>query len=208
MRDPENIKQLSTLEIDYIGFIFHPSSPRYFLSFDNEESVNRLNGLLDRFKRVGVVVNENIETVLSYIEKYSLDCIQLHGSEDYQYCVQIKQHYPNIEIIKAISISEEKDLLQTENYLEDNTICNYFLFDTKTTRYGGSGKKFDWEILDVYSGSIPFLLSGGISASDATEIKNINHPKFAGVDLNSRFETEPGLKDIELVRTFINELKS
>lgn len=208
MRSPENIRQLSTLGVDYIGFIFHPASPRYVLHLNDEGCLNRPGGLFNGIKRVGVVVNEAIEAVLSYIEKYRLDCVQLHGSEDYQYCMQIKQRYPDIEIIKAISVSEEKDLQQTENYLDEDNVCDYFLFDTKTLKHGGSGQKFDWKILDSYNGSTPFLLSGGISVNDATDIKNIKHPKFAGVDLNSRFEIEPGLKDIELLRTFINELRS
>ncbi len=199
MKNPENIKALAQLPIDYMGLIFYPKSPRYIQNLES----NFLDVLPDTINRVGVFVDEDIEVVLKQIEKYNLNQIQLHGQESPGYCVECWNR-SNVEVIKAFNVASSQDFEETKPY-ED--ICQYFLFDTKTPQHGGSGLKFDWSILDQYKGDIPFFLSGGISVEDVAAIKNISHPQLYALDLNSKFELAPGLKNIELLEQFINQLK-
>lgn len=201
MKNPNNIEELSSLSINYMGFIFYPKSPRYIAGLKPEI----LNILSDSTKRVGVFVNEKVASLFKTIEKYGLDAVQLHGNETPQYCEDLIETFPEITIIKALSISDIKDIEKTDEYEE---VCDYFLFDTKTSQYGGSGQKFNWEILNSYKGNKPFFLSGGISIEDIDEIKNIQHPNLYGLDLNSKFESEPGLKDLYLVKKFIKKIKN
>lgn len=201
MKNPNNIEELSFLSINYMGFIFYPKSPRYIAGLKPEI----LNILSDSTKRVGVFVNEKIASLFKTIEKYGLDAVQLHGNETPQYCEDLIETFPEITIIKALSISDIMDIEKTDEYEE---VCDYFLFDTKTSQYGGSGQKFNWEILNSYKGNKPFFLSGGISMEDIEEIKNIQHPNLYGLDLNSKFESEPGLKDLYLVKKFIKKIKN
>lgn len=217
MKDADNIKQLASLEIDYIGFIFHRQSPRCFFYLDDDKSTtsNKLvESLLNNISQVpanilktGVVVNQPLELVFSYIDTFDLDAIQLHGSEDIDYCEAIKHAKPDIKIIKAISVSAKDDLTVTKQY-DRYGVCDYLLFDTKTPAHGGSGVKFDWSILESYDGNIPFWLSGGITSDDGEAIKSIKHPKLEGIDLNSRFEIQPGLKNISLLDNFIKNIRS
>lgn len=202
MKYRENIGELSKLPIDYMGMIFYPKSPRYIADLDSRLLDNILS---ENIRSVGVFVNESIDSVLQKINEYNLSCVQLHGNESPDYCVRLKEHRPDICILKAFSISDSSDFKQTESH---NKSVDYFLFDTKTEAFGGSGVKFDWSILNSYQGSIPFLLSGGISHTDADNIKKIEHPQFWGIDLNSCFEFEPGLKNIELLNQFIKDIKS
>jgi len=197
MKYPRNIKELGELPIDFTGFIFYEKSPRLI----DEVTLSGLQSLPDNIKRVGVFVNAGMEYIVTKANEYNLDYIQLHGCESPIFCKELSRTIP---VIKAFSISETSDFGQTK---EHEGICEYFLFDTKTPQHGGSGQKFDWNILDAYIGNTPFFLSGGISADDVERIKNINHPQFYGVDLNSRFETEPGLKDIQQLQQFIKALK-
>lgn len=201
MKNPNNIEELSSLSINYMGFIFYPKSPRYIAGLKPEI----LNILSNSTKRVGVFVNEKVASLFKTIEKYGLDAVQLHGNETPQYCEDLIETFPEITIIKALSISDIKDIEKTDEYEE---VCDYFLFDTKTSQYGGSGQKFNWEILNSYKGNKPFFLSGGISMEDIEEIKNIQHSNLYGLDLNSKFESEPGLKDLYLVKKFIKKIKN
>ena len=201
MKNPENILALAKLPIDYMGLIFYPKSPRYIQNLD--PSV--LNILPDNIDRVGVFVNENIESVLEQINKYKFSVVQLHGSESIEYCYAIKAEFPDLSLIKAFNISEEADFLSTKEY---ENVCDFLLFDTKTSQHGGSGIKFDWSILNQYKGKLPFFLSGGISVEDVKAIKSISHPQLYALDLNSKFELEPGLKNINLLEQFINQLKN
>lgn len=201
MKNPDNIKELSRLPIDWMGLIFYPKSPRYIGDLDPKA----LNALPENIGRVGVFVNEDIEKVKQAVEKYDLNYLQLHGNESPDYCSKLKLIFPSIQIIKAFNIAEASDFDKTKDY---EGIADYFLFDTKTTQYGGSGQKFDWSILNEYKGNTRFFLSGGISAGDALQIKKLENNRIIGLDLNSRFETEPGLKDIELLNQFIKEIKS
>ena len=197
MKHPDNIRGLGTLPIDFMGMIFYEKSPRYVDKLTLED----LNLLPQYIERVGVFVNAKIDLIIEKVNQYGLDLIQLHGNESPEFCKELNHTLP---IIKAFSISDVMDIERTKAY---DGLQGYFLFDTKTPQYGGSGQKFDWAILDSYTGHTPFLLSGGISIDDATEIRKIKHPQFYGIDLNSKFEKEPGLKDIELLQQFIKELR-
>jgi phosphoribosylanthranilate isomerase len=200
MRNPDNITELAKLSIDYMGLIFYPKSPRYI----GELNPQILDILPSHIDKIGVFVDEELDTVLEQIEKYGFILVQLHGQESPQYCREC-WNLSNAGVIKAFNISSVDDFEQTKTY---EGICNYFLFDTKTSQHGGSGQKFDWSILEAYTGNTPFFLSGGISSDDVEAIKKIEHPRLYGIDINSRFEIEPGSKKIELIDKFIKELRS
>ena len=201
MKSPENIRSLAQLPIDYMGLIFYPKSPRYIQNLD----ASLLDVLPNTISRVGVFVNEDIASLLRLIDKYELSVVQLHGNESLEYCSNMKDKYPKLIIIKAFNVSEPSDFIKMNQYID---VCDYFLFDTKTSQHGGSGLKFDWNILNEYMGDTPFFLSGGISAGDVEVIRKISHPKLYALDLNSKFELEPGLKNITLLEQFINQLKN
>ena len=197
MRDAENICEVEALGIDLMGFIFWPKSSRYVSE--------RPAYLPTNCKRVGVFVDEDIETVKRIAEDYALDYIQLHGHESPEYCAQLK----GLKLIKAFNIATTEDFKQTEPY---TGIVDYFLFDTKGKSVGGNGEKFDWSVLSAYDGNTPFLLSGGIGPDDAEVLTSHFSPltskKCAGIDLNSRFEQAPGLKDINKLKDFLNALNN
>jgi phosphoribosylanthranilate isomerase len=198
MRIPENIAKVAALKPDFMGFIFYPKSPRYAEPMD----IASLNALPSTIKKIGVFVNENLENILTIAYKYKLDGLQLHGTELVDMCSKLKK--AGYIVIKAFPIAEAYNFKVTKDY---EGACDYFLFDTKTDAYGGSGLKFNWTMLDEYKGGTPFLLSGGIAADDAEAIMKIEHPKFAGIDLNSKFEIKPGLKNVEALREFLKELR-
>lgn len=202
MKYPDNISELIELPIDMMGMIFYEKSPRYV----EKLSLYEIDSLIKQttnngIDRVGVFVNEDIDTVLEKVDKYALDMVQLHGNESPEYVHELNKKTP---VIKAFSIAMAEDIEKTKEY---DRLFGYFLFDTKTPQHGGSGQKFDWSVLDAYAGATPFLLSGGIGSEDGEVIKQINHPKFYGIDLNSRFETEPGRKDINLLKQFIKSIQ-
>ncbi len=203
LRDPENIRNVASIKgVDWMGMIFYPKSPRYVASEETSDAVSALNTV----ERVGVFVNENCEEVVRKCAQYHLDCIQLHGNETPEYLKTLRKLIPKgIKFIKAFSIRIAEDLLPASGY-ED--LCEYFLFDTATPDYGGSGRAFDWQILQSYKGLTPFLLSGGIGPDSLQALQDFQHPQCAGVDLNSRFETAPGIKDIRLLSDFVQQLKS
>ncbi|ADV44030.1 phosphoribosylanthranilate isomerase [Bacteroides helcogenes] len=194
MTNADNIRNVERLGIDMIGFIFYPKSPRCLCEIPDYLPVHA--------KRVGVFVNESKDNVLMYADRFGLDCVQLHGSESPEYCRSLRND--GMRLIKAFPISHPKDLLAVSAY---NGLCDYYLFDTKTPQYGGSGSQFDWNLLNRYNGTTPFLLSGGINPYSAKAIREFHHFRFAGIDLNSRFETAPGIKDVERIRQFLEEYK-
>ena len=159
-----------------------------------------MNAVPDHIKRVGVFVNEKPEVILSQAKKYSLDMIQLHGDEDSIFAEQLAE---KIKVIKAFRVEEDFNFSETKPYEKS---CSFFLFDTKGKLYGGTGKKFNWDQLQKYTGHTPFLLSGGITPEDAGNIRNFSHPDFAGIDLNSGFETAPGVKDIQKIKNFLKHI--
>ena len=192
MREAENIRQADAdRHIDWIGLIFWPGSRRYVSSMPAY--------LPQRARRVGVFVDERPDIIREKAEAYGLDLIQLHGHESPD-DVRALHPWP---VIKAFSIRTADDLLQTAAY---EGVAWYFLFDTKGKAVGGNGEKFDWQVLDSYQGRTPFLLSGGIGPDDARSVRAFRHPRCAGIDLNSRFETEPGLKDITKIKQFLEEI--
>lgn len=194
MTDGENIRQTEQLGVDFIGFIFYPRSPRFLFEMPTYLPV--------RSRRVGVFVNESKDNILMYADRFGLDYIQLHGNESPEFCHNLQA--AGMKLIKAFSIATPRDLSSVSAY---ESLCQYYLFDTKTPQYGGSGNQFDWTLLNRYTGNTPFLLSGGINQYSAAAVRNFHHPRLAGVDINSRFESSPGLKDIGRIQTFIRELR-
>lgn len=200
MRDAQNIRDVEALGIDWIGMIFWPKSKRYVAEVPSY--------LPEHLKKVGVFVDSTLDDILQHISDYQLDIIQLHGQESPDFAKALKPH----TIIKAFNIEKADDLLQTEKY---EGIADYFLFDTRKPPRevggwlppGGTGEKFDWSVLTAYQGKTPFLLSGGIGPEDAESVRSFHHPRCIGIDLNSRFESEPGFKDINQLKTFINKLR-
>ena len=197
MKFIENIEQVSGLYPDYMGFIFYQKSKRNF------EGV--IPKLPKSIKKTGVFVNEYLEIVISLVEEYQLEAIQLHGDETVTYIKQLKTHLPSIEIIKVFGIKDEFNFDVLTPFLP---LVDYFLFDTKGKERGGNGVQFDWSVLDAYPYKKPFFLSGGIGLKDVLAIQKIidsNLPIYA-LDINSKFEIEPGLKNINEVKTFKNKL--
>jgi phosphoribosylanthranilate isomerase len=222
MRDADNIREVSELDIDMMGFIFWKDSPRFVRMISShagiipdysEERLNKNSGKVvddqHRIKRVGVFVDDMPQTIVTRIYNYELDYVQLHGEES---CIMIDNLRRTLEpdirtgvkIIKTISVSSAEDIEKTKEY---EGCVDLFLFDTKCPTIGGSGDKFDWSVLSAYKGNVPFLLSGGIGMDDVDKIKSFQHPQFAGVDVNSCFETEPGVKDVEKLRLFVEKLR-
>jgi phosphoribosylanthranilate isomerase len=197
MRDADNIREVLTLTPDFMGFIFYPKSPRYVAS---PEALKHIR-FGQNTTKTGVFVNASEEDIMQKVELYDLQAVQLHGDESVDLCSFLKNK--GLIVLKAFQIHSAEDFKNAARY---NRQVDYFLFDTKTASYGGSGSKFDWSLLDVYHGDTPFFLSGGIGSDDACEIQKINHPSFRGVDLNSRFETATAIKDYELLQQFIKQL--
>jgi phosphoribosylanthranilate isomerase len=196
---------LSKAGVNYVGFIFYPASKRYALhtlSLDQIKSV-QLPGVL----KVGVFVNEPLEKVIATATEAGLDMVQLHGDETPNYCKEMANHYP---VIKAFRISETDDVAyKISEYLED---IDYLLFDTASSVYGGSGISFDWKKLANATGQKPYFLSGGIGPDDVSKITSFVESDAAGnciaVDVNSKFETAPGQKNIQLLQSFIPTIKA
>lgn len=218
MRDADNIRAVAALGIDFLGFIFYPKSPRYTrkaipeteLIADTATTARHDDIECRKPQRVGVFVDEMPQTIITHIYNDQLDYVQLHGHELPEMIDNLKRTViPDIrhslKVIKAFSIAKPDDLLQTKAY---EGVADLFLFDTPTESYGGSGKKFDWQMLQAYDGHTPFLLSGGIGPEDIDRIHKFEHPQCIGIDLNSRFETAPGIKDVEALRRFTENLRA
>jgi phosphoribosylanthranilate isomerase len=199
MRYPDNIAEISRLMPDMMGFIFYPLSKRYA---GNISDLSLLRELPLMIKRTGVFVNETIEEIIRTVTRYSLDYVQLHGNETPELCRLLKEY--GIGVIKTFSINENYDFNQCSEYV---LTTDYFLFDTPTSGFGGSGVKFNWDELKNYKLGHPFFLSGGISPDDLEKISAISVRGFFGIDLNSRFEIKTGLKNYETLNNFISELR-
>ena len=189
MKYPENILEVSELLPDYMGFIFWEKSSRFF---DGE-----IPEIPKSIKKVGVFVNATLEEINSKIKKYDLNVIQLHGNESDVFCFELKSKISNhIQIIKVFSANDAFDFSVLEPF---ENACDYFLFDTKGKLPGGNGITFNWQILEKYHSRKPFFLSGGIGLDEIEKIKNLNLPIYA-IDVNSKFEIEAGLKNIEKLK--------
>ena len=203
MRDAENILAIDGLSVDLMGFIFWPKSSRYVSE--------RPSYLPTHCKRVGVFVDATIDEIRQKAEEYRLDFVQLHGHETPELISHLSLLTPHLSIIKAISVSSSDDIATYKDY---EGLVDYFLFDTKCTCMGGSGQQFDWSVLNAYDGTTPFLLSGGIGPNDAERVKDYLTSHLSpltshcvGIDLNSRFEQAPALKDINKLKEFINTIR-
>lgn len=193
LKNENNILEIAALNPDYIGFIFYEKSPRFF----NED---KLPTLPKNIEKVGVFVNATLEEIEKKILKYDLNVVQLHGEESVTLCEKLKNH--EVKIIKAFGTKEVSDINAAVSY---ENVCDYFLFDTKGVHYGGNGFAFDWDILQAYKGNTPIFLSGGIGLEDITKIKKLPFPIHA-IDVNSKFEIEPGLKNVSLIQKLQHEI--
>lgn len=203
MKDPANMQALTSLHPELMGLIFYERSPRYFNG--------KLPELTPRPKLTGVFVTAGIEEVMEKVERYDLDFIQLHGEETPQYCDHLKATLDKgnyaCTVIKAFPIATANDLELPEKYTGK---VDLFLFDSKGKYRGGNGTAFNWEVLQAYTLNVPFLLSGGIGPEDSEKIAEFlatpNAKNCIGIDINSKFEISTGLKDIEQIRTFKEQL--
>lgn len=211
MRDADNIRNISALGVDMIGLIFYPPSPRYVQQFSSGAGIipDYAPDMGKTPLRVGVFVDDMPQNIVTRVYNYKLDYIQLHGNEPRETLENLRATIdpdikPKIKIIKVISVSSAEDIKKYKEYVG---AADLFLFDTKCKTVGGSGEQFDWQVLQAYDGDVPFLLSGGIGPDDAERIKNFHHPKCIGIDLNSKFEIEPALKDVEKLKQFLVKVK-
>jgi phosphoribosylanthranilate isomerase len=195
MKNTANREAVEKLPVDFLGFIFYPKSQRFV-------GENTSPGLFESTKtKVAVFVNENAFEILGLAKNFGFDYIQLHGKENPKTCQLLKNQ--GLTVIKAFNLNEEFDFSVLKAFEKS---VDYFLFDTKTEVPGGSGKKYNWEILEKYRGKVSFFLSGGIGPDDAEDIKQLEHPQLFGIDLNSGFEDEPGVKNVEKLNTFITKI--
>ena len=199
MTDPENVQAVCKHRPDYIGFIFYHRSVRYVGSKPDPEL---FSAVPEGIRKTAVFVNEHYEKMIHITDKHGIEVLQLHGMESPETCKALRIHGKTV--IKVFP----GDQLENKRLLSDYTgAANYFLFDTPVKTHGGSGRKFDWSILNRLSSDVSFFLSGGISETDAKQILSIDLPSLYAVDINSRFETEPGIKDPELVGKFLKEIR-
>lgn len=199
MRQLPNIEEIARLSPDYMGFIFYPGSKRYVgESFKFDVSTLKQVGI----KPVAVFVNASTETVKAVVHEFGFNVVQLHGNESPEYCKMLKE--TGVVVWKVFGVGSSFKPERTVLYKD---VCDNFLFDTSSTDHGGTGKKFDWKTLQEVRFQKPFILSGGIAPDDVDAVKAFEHPDFAGIDINSRFELEPGLKDTSLVKNFIEKLR-
>ena len=198
MKFPENMEEIALLKPDYLGFIFYEKSTRYFK--------NIIPNIDNSIQKVGVFVNATYAEIKEKVKHYKLDLVQLHGEETPELCHKIETKL--VKVIKSFSVDNEFNLNTLELYKNS---CSYFLFDTKRKQYGGNGVTFDWNILEKYSLDKPYFLSGGIGIENSTALKDFLKKEFAKncyvIDLNSKFETEPGMKNPETVNDFIKKIK-
>lgn len=213
MREPANIHAVSQMAVDFIGFIFWKGTKRNVEQLPTHAGIIpdapsfSINGI--RQKKVGVFVDEMPQTIITRVYNYHLDYVQLHGNESPVMIDNLRRSLvpdiaPDIKIIKALSIREADDVKRWREY---EGCVDMFLFDTKCPSVGGSGTQFDWSVLSLYDGNIPFLLSGGIGPDDVESVRAFSHPMCVGIDLNSRFEDEPALKNVERLAEFIESIR-
>lgn len=197
MRDPGNILQVAVLQPDYLGFIFYSKSKRFV--GDDFRIPKRLQ---QSIKRVGVFVNEVTDRILDRASLHRLDYIQLHGSESVEQCEELKAR--KMGVIKVFSIDQQFDFAEVNPYKK---VVDYFLFDTKSEGFGGSGKTFDWNLLNNYDQEVPFFLSGGLSPSNILTAKKLMNMNIHAFDVNSGVEKQPGIKEIDSVLEFKSEME-
>lgn len=194
MRAADNIRQVEECGADWMGFIFFSRSPRFVAEVPHY--------LPSKQKRVGVFVNASYDEIKARVEAFGLDAVQLHGAEKADLCMRLRND--GLTVVKAFSLRSAADVQQTDGYIG---ACDYFLFDTPTAAYGGSGRMFDWTLLQAYKGPTPFLLSGGLALDSLEALAAFSHSQWAGIDLNSGFETQPALKNPQALKSFISKFR-
>jgi len=199
---PEQVQKLPDIGATFAGFIFYPKSPRYVFRHLTSAQIKKINTI----NKVGVFVNSSVEEVLLMVDECRLHMVQLHGDESPKYCERIADY---VSVVKAFRLSDNDSIeWMIRPYMD---VCDMFMFDTMGAGYGGTGKKFDWNILKGSNIGKPFFLSGGIQAEDTTALREFENEPVSkalfAVDINSKFETSPGVKDMKKVEKFINELK-
>lgn len=199
----EQLLQLDALGVDYAGLIFFRQSARYML---DKLKTTEVAGLSLGLKKVGVFVNASEEDITTQVELYGLDIVQLHGDETPAFCRHISN---SVSVIKAFRVTKNNEQNIDWMVKPYEEVCDHYLFDTnRKGAYGGTGEKFDWKILQKNQINKPFFLSGGIGLADVKAIKDFNHPYLYAIDVNSMIEIQPGIKDMEQVKTFVHELKN
>lgn len=205
MTRPEQVMQLDEMGVEFAGFIFYPKSPRYVFSHMSKEQLKKLKG--QHINKVGVFVNTPAEEVLQMVDECGLYLVQLHGDESPRYCEKISNY---VTVVKAFRMREGENILWRAKDYQD--VCDMFLFDTEGAGYGGTGKKFNWNILKGENVRKPFFLSGGIQPEDDDLLKEFAKESVAkdlfAIDINSKFEVAPGLKNMEKVKAFVDKLKA
>jgi phosphoribosylanthranilate isomerase len=199
LRDADNIAAVAALQPDFMGFVFCQASPRYA---GNMLQPGQLQTLPTGIRKVGVFVDEPSASILTTARRYGLDVVQLHGQERPEQCAELRA--AELQVIKAFSVGEEINFDRLEPY---SGVCDYFLLDTKGPAPGGNGRPFDWQLLRGYHLRRPYLLAGGIAPEHAATLAGLRLPGLIGIDLNSRFETEPGLKDPALLTPLFAALR-
>lgn len=201
MKLPDNIRAITALKPDYLGFIFYRESSR----FVDGLTPSFVKSLPTTVRKTGVFVNEELNRVAQLAVLYGLNAVQLHGQEPVKYCIALRGLLDDvgIQIVKAFGIDENFDFKSVNAYAN---VVDYFLFDTQTPAHGGSGKTFDWSLLEGYQLDKPYFLSGGIGPESILQLKQINDPRLYAIDVNSRFELAPGLKDIDKLKDFKHKL--
>ncbi|MGV3538276.1 MAG: phosphoribosylanthranilate isomerase [Rufibacter sp.] len=198
MKYTENIQELLQLRPDYIGFIFYEKSPRFITT----QWAVFSSSARSRAQKVGVFVDELVVNILQKVTDLGLDLVQLHGHEKPQFCAELKD--AGLNVMKAFRVGDDFDFTQLQEYAG---CCDYFLFDASGPSPGGNGTRFSWHMLQNYNLDVPFFLSGGIDLEHIEEIKALRHPQLYGIDLNSKFEVSPGLKDVTRLKEFFTQLR-
>jgi phosphoribosylanthranilate isomerase len=201
MTQPEQVCKLAAMGVSFAGFIFYPKSPRYVFKNMTTNQIRKENSI----NKVGVFVNATIEEVLHMVDECRLHMVQLHGDESPKFCEKISDY---VSVVKAFRLSDNDSVeWMTRPYMD---VCDMFMFDTLGAGYGGTGKKFDWTVLKNVSIGKPYFLSGGIEPGDEERLKDFTTEPAAkalfSFDINSKFESSPGVKDMEKVKAFCKNL--
>lgn len=199
----KQLEQLDGLDIEFAGFNFFKGSPR---NVNGRILAKDLANIDLDIKKTGVFVNAGYDEIMKIVEEYTLDLVQLHGDETPALCEELSD---KIEVIKAFRVSDTDMMSLDEQVADYDEVCDYYLFDSSSGMgYGGTGKKFDWQKIVQSKIEKPFFIGGGINPSDGPLLKAFRHPDFYGVDINSQFEKEPGIKDMGLILQFIHSMKA
>ena len=199
LKTKNNVKDLQHIRVDMVGLNFYEQSVRYVP--DDDLTTQRMDTIPAHIKKVGIFVDADLDEIQWRMASFNLDAVQLHGSETVEFCKQIAVDIP---VWKAFGMSDSFDFGTLAGY---DSCCQYFVFDTASVEHGGSGLSFDWDMLQDYTGKVPFLLSGGIGPDDVQKVLAFKHPTFAGIDINSRFEFAPSNKDMGKVYEFVESIR-